>query len=161
MGGQYDVAQICRNGHVITKRARGYPQHQKKFCDRCGAEGIMLCPTCGTPIQGEYDVPGVLSFTDTYRAPAYCPGCSKPYPWTAERLNAAEELVDLADQLTDDERAALKRDLPFLTIDSPRTQVATVRSRQLLAKIRNEAGPALRTILTSIVTDAVKKGLGL
>ena len=67
----------------------------------------------------------------------------------------------LADRLTDDERAALKRDLPFLTIDSPRTQVATVRSRRLLEEIRNEAGPALRTILTSIATDAVKKGLGL
>jgi len=70
-------------------------------------------------------------------------------------------LTFLADQLTEAEREQLKKDLPFLIIDSPRTQVATVRTRTVLAKIRNEAGTALRSILTSIATDAAKKGIGL
>lgn len=159
MGEGYYTAQICtQNGHKVTTALELIPEASSEFCDECGSATISQCPDCRAPIRGLYRGGGI-GFG--YDVPKYCPACGKAYPWTAEQLASADALIDLADQLTDAERAQLKKDVPFLTIDSPRTQVATVRTRQVLGKIRNEAGPALRSILTSIATDAVKKGLGL
>lgn len=139
--GEYDVAQICMNGHVITDMALRGPQHRKKFCDKCGEPTVMQCAECGAQIRGDYYVPSVIGGS-RFDSPLYCHSCGKPYPWTTRRLENADELIDIADQLTDEERAALKRELPNLLVDGPRTQVATVRTRQLLAKVRN--GQVLR-----------------
>ncbi len=159
MGEGYYTAQICtQNGHEVTSALQLLPEANSRFCDECGSPTTSTCLSCNAPIRG-MSRGGAIGFT--YEIPKYCRACGKSYPWTAARLEAAEELVDLADQLTDAERTQLKKDLPFLTIDGAMTQVATVRVRRVLGNVRNEAGPALRAVLTSIVTDAVKKGLGL
>lgn len=38
----WDVAQVCLNGHLVTSTAATYPQHQEKFCSRCGAQTLTL-----------------------------------------------------------------------------------------------------------------------
>lgn len=155
----YHTAQICtENGHVVTPALELVPQANARFCKECGSPTITSCPSCSTPIRGWSRGGGI---GPDYERPSYCPDCGSAYPWMARQLAAAEELIDLADQLTDEERTQLKADLPHLAIDGPRTQVAAVRVRMVLGKIRNEAGPALRVIAMSIGTDAVKKVLGL
>ena len=53
----YDIAQICINGHVINSMSKSHPEHNKKFCDKCGAPTITNCPKCNTPIRGHYHAP--------------------------------------------------------------------------------------------------------
>ena len=53
-GNWYDTAQICINGHVINSMSISHPEHNKKFCDKCGALTITNCPKCNTPIKGHY-----------------------------------------------------------------------------------------------------------
>lgn len=159
--GYYDVGQVCVNGHAVTGNVRRSPQFSEKFCSKCGAETVTQCGHCRAAIRGEYEVDGAAVIGFAYLPPSYCHECGVPYPWRAKEIEAAEELIDLADHLTDSERAALKADLSSLTVQSPRTEVAIVRMRQFLTRAKNEAGPAMRTLLTSIATDAVKKSLGL
>ena len=55
--GWYDTAQICMNGHVINSMSISHPEHNKKFCDKCGAPTTTNCPKCNTPIKGHYHPP--------------------------------------------------------------------------------------------------------
>ena len=54
-----DVMQVCLNGHVITDRLRGRPEHALSRCDRCGAPTLYRCPTCGRELPGARGVPGL------------------------------------------------------------------------------------------------------
>src|SRR5262249_17929827 len=96
--GEYDVAQICSNGHVINTTSRKFPEHNQDHCDRCGEQTLTRCPGCTTYIRGYYHVPGVFG-GDEYRAPAYCYKCGRPFPWTVTALTAAQELVAESEQL--------------------------------------------------------------
>ena len=96
-GSYYDVAQICENGHVANSMAQKYPGINQEHCDRCGAPTIMACPSCQTAIRGYYHVTRVVGFDD-YAAPAFCYKCGNPFPWTAARLRAAEDLADELDR---------------------------------------------------------------
>ena len=91
--GDYDVAQICENGHVANSMARDNPARNQDHCDKCGSPTIMACPSCQTKIRGFYSVPGVFGIFDKYAAPAFCYKCGKPFPWTAVGLRAAKDLV--------------------------------------------------------------------
>ena len=109
--GDYDVAQICENGHVANSMARDNPARNQDHCDKCGSPTIMACPSCQTKIRGFYSVPGVLGIFDKYAAPAFCDKCGKPFPWTAVGLRAAKDLADELDGLTSAEQVSLKESL--------------------------------------------------
>ncbi len=93
--------------------------------------------------------------------PKYCRECGAAYPWTASALEAAAELTEGLEALKPEEREQLRKGLPDLVRDTPRTPVAVVQTKRLLAKAGGAAGQALVKILTEIATDAAKKGLGL
>ena len=80
----YETMQVCLNGHQITDRYNSSPELRRKYCNEYGAETIHQCPNCGTPVRGDYIVPGVLAFSRT-PVPKRCHECGQPYPWT-ERL---------------------------------------------------------------------------
>jgi len=42
---QYDVAQICENGHVISSYHLSYPESSQKYCDKRGAPTILVVLT--------------------------------------------------------------------------------------------------------------------
>ena len=100
--GTYRTAQVCKSGHVITSNIHN-AAHLSNFCPECRAETITSCPNCNTPIRGEYDVPGVISFS-TYTPPKYCHHCGYPFPWTEEKINSISKLLDMQDQLTEEEK---------------------------------------------------------
>jgi hypothetical protein len=81
--GDYDVAQVCREGHVITTTAQSAPQFRRAFCGDCGSPTIMACEHCQAPIRGYYHVPGFIGGTLDIELPNYCHECGKPYPWRA------------------------------------------------------------------------------
>jgi hypothetical protein len=85
----YDVAQICRTGHVISDCAGSHPEDKKKFCPTCGQPTVMACESCSTPIEGRDLDSIVIGFP--FYAPKFCQECGAPFPWTKAREEAARD----------------------------------------------------------------------
>ena len=154
------TAQVCVNGHPTTDSLENSPELAAKFCASCGAATIRACPNCNAPIRGYYYVPGVISLR-TYEPPRYCHNCGKSFPWTAQAIKTAEELTDEIEALDANEKAALKSAITDLTTDTPKTELASVRYRKLLAKAGTPIANAMGKIIISVVTEAAKKAIGL
>ena len=154
----YDVAQICLNGHVVNSMARDYPKSNQDYCSDCGEKTITNCPSCNESIRGYYHVPGVLGGFD-YSAPSYCYNCGNPFPWTVSGIEAASELADELIGLTDEEKAQLKLSLPELVKNGPKTVVAESRFKRIMKKAGKESFEGMKSILTDIVSETVKKSL--
>ena len=156
--GQYDVAQICLNGHVINDSTQRYPEHNRKFCHQCGQPTITACPECNFDIRGDY-VGGAVVIGFQFPAPAFCENCGRPYPWTSRALAAAKELTDQMQGLTEDEKAQVKDDLSELVADTPQTKVSATRVRRLLAKASGELPGMVREVIVAVASDTAKKVL--
>jgi len=155
----FEVAQICLNGHLITPTAANHPGHRMKFCDRCGAETTMACPSCGAFIRGASTV--ALAFEGwraTCHVPLYCPECGEPYPWTTKRLAAAREAVELLD-MDEIEKERLAEDLERITINTPSTAPAAMRVQEVFKTLGQEAGAVMREVVTSLACEAAKRFL--
>ena len=153
----YDVAQICLNGHVINDSVKKYPQHNKKFCDKCGAATIINCPNCNAEIQGKYHVEGVIVGFSHYTAPAFCPDCGEPYPWTEAKIQAAYDLAQELENISDDDKKILIQSINDIVKDTPRTTLAATRFKKILSKTSKPIVNAFRDILVDIVSETVKK----
>jgi hypothetical protein len=81
-----DVMQVCRNGHVVTDLLQTYPERGRRYCERCGADTLDHCATCGRPLPGAVRVPG-LAPVGAAAPPSYCPSCGAAFPWTASAAN--------------------------------------------------------------------------
>ena len=152
----YDVAQVCKNAHVINSMARNSPARNQDHCDKCGAPTIMDCPSCKTAIRG-FDMSGALDFSFKYNAPAFCYNCGDPFPWTDAALRAAQELADELDGLTNDERDTLKKSLNELVRETPSTRVAETRFKKIMRKAGRDGYEGMRSLLKDIVSEAVRK----
>ena len=86
-----NVAEICLNGHDVIAWVDKDPTRSEEYCERCGAKTIRACPDCEAPIRGIRA--GGMIIADT--VPTLCDFCSQPFPWTAGRLEAAREMVEL------------------------------------------------------------------
>ena len=84
-----------------------------------------------------------------------------PFPWTETPIKAAEQFADRLDNLNTSEKADLKATVPDLINDTPRTPLAVSRFKKLAAKIGAPAAQAFTQILVSVLTEEVKRQLGL
>ena len=153
----YDVAQICENGHVINSMAQDYPNSNQEYCDKCGAPTLMTCLGCETPIRGYHHIPSVIG--GGYDAPAFCYKCGVPFPWTAGRLRAAEELADELENLTSEDRECLKKSLHDLVGETSSTHVAETRFKKIMRKVGKDGYESMRSLLTDILSDVVRKAI--
>jgi hypothetical protein len=78
---EYDVMQVCRNGHVITDLLTSCPELGLLHCERCGSPTLDHCLTCGQKIRGAIYVPGLVP-AGSSPPPSYCASCGAPFPWT-------------------------------------------------------------------------------
>ena len=154
--GYYEVAQICRNGHVINAYAQSQPEHNKKYCDKCGAPTMMSCEQCGTEIRGKYVSPHVLS-TSRLTAPKYCHNCGSAYPWTKTQLEVARELVEEFEELDEAEKEQLKESLPDILSETPKTELAGRQWRRSLSKLGKGAYEEMRSFLIDLLSETAKK----
>lgn len=150
----YDVAQVCMNGHSITSAFESYPQFRAEHCPSCGSPTITQCPSCEEPIRGEYRES--VSFVP-YDPPRFCRECGKPYPWTMTTLEAAAELVEEMDGLSDDERKALSSSLDDLVRDTPRTPAAAAKFKRLIGKAGSTVAAEFRALLVDVISETAKK----
>jgi hypothetical protein len=151
----YDVAQICQNGHVVNSCAVSYPQHNEKFCQKCGAQTLVNCPACATPIRGDY----LESFSIGFTAPAFCLNCGVAYPWTQAKIQAARELAQELDTLSVQERDILEKSIDDLIKGTPSTPVAATRFKKTMVKIGQTSASMFREILTDVLSETAKKML--
>ena len=138
------------------------PQHREVYCSLCGEETITGCSVCSVAIRGIYrtSIPGAVIPDQPFKAPSYCYNCGAAFPWTERRIQAARELADEIDDLSDAEKEKLKNSIPDLTKDTPQTTLATARFKKLIEKVRGPVTDGLKDIVKTIATEAVKKGLG-
>jgi hypothetical protein len=99
--------------------------------------------------------------TSPYLVPHYCYNCGKPYPWTQAKLEAAKEFAEELDGLSSKEKDVLKQSIEELARDTPKTKVAAVKVKKILAKARGAALSMLRDILVDIASETAKKAMGL
>lgn len=156
MSGYYDVAQICLNGHVVNDSCREHPQHNQNYCDKCGEPTIFKCQNCQTDIRGYYHVPGIVG-GGVELAPNFCHKCGKPYPWIDRKIQAIREMADELDELTGEEKEKLKNSLDDIVAETPKTEVASLRFKKILKKLRKDSYESIRSILVDIASEAVKK----
>ncbi|MBA7702278.1 hypothetical protein ES703_111038 [subsurface metagenome] len=159
---QYDIAQICNNGHIITSRFTSRPESRKKFCDKCGAKTITSCENCNSPIRG-YSRPiiddsgGLVMGSSLSAPPSFCPDCGKPYPWTEAKLKAAQELADLLEDLSSEEREILKKSFDDIVQDTPQAVVAANKIKILIAKVSKIAAEQIRKLVVEIASETARK----
>lgn len=160
--GYYKTAQICLNGHIITRSFDS--SYSENFCSKCGANTITACPNCNSILRGKYIVPGVLDLTtDKSPAPFYCYNCGKAYPWTERAIEAAELLILEDENLNDTEKQQFSESLPDLLTESPtpRTNIAIVRFKKFLGKTASYTAEGIRDIFVDVASETIKKSLGL
>jgi len=151
----YDRALVCRKGHPINPSAGNLPQHNKAFCDKCGAPAVEKCASCQQPIQGYYW--GSLSI-DAYKPPSHCHNCGKPFPWTEARLRSISELLAMSGVSAADQ-AALRDSVADLVAESPGTPVAIAKWRKYLAGTGKQLLDSFRELLVDVAAEAVNRKL--
>ena len=70
----YDVMQVCLNGHIITDYYYLKTHLRKEYCPKCGAKTI----------------PSNVSIPSLITVPKMCEHCGKPFPWTKEKEEVAK-----------------------------------------------------------------------
>ncbi len=153
----YNTAQICKNGHLITEYSSSYPQHNKKFCQKCGEITITNCESCKEPIQGAYHLHIASAAHREFPIPKYCHNCGKPYPWTELHIRAARKIIDQLDELPSSERDDLKNAINDIAKDTPDAKPAAYKIRTALTKLRGEAQTMLRDLIVEIASEAIVK----
>jgi hypothetical protein len=154
----YDTAMVCLNGHVVNGSSQKYPQHNQRFCDKCGEQSISMCPSCQTPIQGEYYVPGVASLGMS-AAPGFCKECGKPFPWTERKLAAAKEVADEFEELSPQDREKLKESLEDLVREGPKTEPAKLKFKNVMRKGGSGSLEIMKGIVTELVSETVRRSI--
>lgn len=81
---KFDVAQICKKGHVINSRSISEPEYNKSYCPTCGKTTITKCPFCKVDIKGEAIHEGPKVVGSYFVAPKICENCGKPFPWSKD-----------------------------------------------------------------------------
>lgn len=130
----YDIAQVCMNGHVITKYAGTMPEFNKTYCPDCGEKTITACPHCNMQIQGYYHTPGVICIgpSEEKRPPAFCHQCGKPFPWTDRNIEAAIDLFIESGKLNEAELEQTKQDIRNIARDIPQAEPSAMRIKKRL-----------------------------
>jgi hypothetical protein len=144
---QHEPAQICRNGHCVNAWSRKSPERNRAFCRECGAATITECPSCHGIILGGED----LGMRASENVPKYCVHCGNPMPWMEDAFARTEELIDVIDDLSADEKRALKICLPDLVNETSATPVAALKTGKMIKKLEPHFRDAFKQIMYNLI----------
>ncbi len=168
MSGNYDIQQVCENGHQITDCYNISPEKQKGFCQKCGAATITACPSCGEGIQGaQIKVSQSLIGARTGRqtmiptthadVPSYCHNCGKPYPWTEKKIVTAIQIFAESGNLNDDEKKTIEEDINNIAKDIPQAELSAIRIKRIWGKYGTVAYNILMEFASKTAAEILKK----
>ncbi len=152
--GWYDNAQICLKGHVINDSVKEFPEHNKKFCDKCGSPTITRCPKCNTEIQGTFHEED--TFDINYKAPSFCHNCGAAFPWTEAKIKAAHEFAHSL-EISGEEKRTLDESIDDIVITTATTAASANKFKIILSKAGKTTLETGREILTDILSETAKK----
>jgi hypothetical protein len=115
------------------------------------------CPNCRVGIRGDYHVEEVFVLNAHYTPPAYCFNCGNPFEWTKRKIAGAVDLLEIGADVTPVELQQFRTDLTDATRDTPKTQVASLRIRNLMAKVGTSVAGGVREIVIDLVSETAKK----
>ncbi|WP_434132139.1 DUF2321 domain-containing protein [Sporomusa sphaeroides] len=154
----YHIAQICLSGHVINDKADEFPQYNQNFCEICGKTTITTCQHCGSKIRGQLAVTWMAAdVIQPYSRPAFCAQCGKPYQWTEAAIKAAEEAIELMDELEPDDKKRFKENISDIISQTPRTKVAAKLIKRFLDKVAPGTGELFRQTVINLTVEGVKQ----
>lgn len=156
----YDVALICKNGHIINSSFRRSPEYNSDFCSRCGARTIHKCPNCGRDIKGDI-IDDDFIYCSRYNVPSFCEYCGNPFPWTKSAIDNAAMLIREEESLSDDLKSSLVESLPDVISETPRTSLAIIRTKKCLASAGKFTAEGIRQFVIDFGCELAKKSLNL
>jgi hypothetical protein len=156
--GNFDIAQVCPNGHVANSETQRHADFNRPFCEKCGEKTLIACPACNRPIRGKYRAEGFIT-SNRFTPPSYCFACGKPFPWTERAIQAAIQLSVEEGNLQGDDAEQFKNAVGDIVRDTPATPVAVSRMRKLMGKIGPQAAQFVRDTLKDVVSESVKKAI--
>lgn len=156
--GVYKTGQVCLNGHIITGNIQ-QKERCSKFCVQCGAETITCCQSCNENIRGNFTYEHVSG--EKMNLPLYCHNCGEPYPWTVDALESARILIDEESELSKEEKENLKKSLPDLLSETPRTSLAVSRVKRAMMSVGGVLKDALVQFAAAFACEAAKSSLGI
>lgn len=157
--GQYFVGLACLNGHAVNSAADRSPELNAKHCSACGEPTIRACSNCSAAIRGYYFVADVIGWSE-WDVPSHCHECGAPYPWTQRRSEALAAAIDELDELPSDERDRLKKSIPDILAETPKSETAVLRFKKAIAHVGTASGKVLSGVIQRVAADAVKGMLG-
>lgn len=158
--GIYRIGLACLNGHAVNDSFDSRPQHNAKFCPDCGEPTIHRCPTCNTPLRGDYYVEAVIGGSHWHPA-THCFECGSPFPWTNRRSEALADALNELEELSGAERQLLVRSIPDILVQTPKSETAALRYKKAITKIGGVGAKILADVLRKVAADTVKSSLGL
>ncbi len=168
MSDNYDIQQVCENGHQITDCYNISPEKQKSFCQKCGAATITVCPDCGEGIQGA-QIKISQSYIDARSGrktmtpithpdvPSYCHNCGKPYPWTERNILTAIQIFAEFGNLEDDEKKAIEEDINNIAKDIPQAELSAMRIKRIWGKYGPVAYNVIMEFASKTAAEILKK----
>ena len=150
----YDVAQVCPNGHVANGQMNRSPAFNREFCEQCGEKTLTTCPACNTSIRGDY-LPKSGGGMVGFGPPAFCYNCGAAFPWTERKIQAAIDLF--VDQVQDEAaRREFTESVHAIARDTPQAQVAANRLKRLLTWLKDGTVDVVRKMLVDVAASGIK-----
>ncbi len=159
MPDRYHTAQICINGHIITDSIQVDPIPGQEYCEKCGEQLITTCPNCHSELRGRRLIPDLMSarIVHLHKPPSFCFKCGKPYPWIESKLEAAKELTETLEDISDEEKEILIKSIDEIIVDTPKTEVAAINFKKIVSKVGKPIADSFKNILISTVSETAKK----
>ena len=155
MSGNYDVQQVCENGHQITSTYKTNPQCGRNYCDKCGTKTITKCLNCNVEIRGYYSVPGVINLHKT-PVPSYCHDCGKPYPWTKSKIVTAIQIFAEFGDLSEEEKETIEQDIANVAKDIPQAELSAMRIKRIWEKYGKIAYNVIMEFASKTAAEVLK-----
>ena len=154
---EYDVMEVCLNGHKITGCLKSQPFRHENFCNKCGAKTTSTCDSCNAAIRGDRHVRGgPISMP----VPNYCINCGATYPWQTAAIENFQEIVRESD-LSSQDREDLDKALPDIVRDTPKTESASLKAKRILEKMGKPLYEIAIKVITDVASETAKKTIGL
>ena len=140
MSGNYDIQQVCENGHQVIGCYSIRAEKRQDFCQKCGARTIIACPTCKKEIQGDRiqtDWGGNWNSIESADVPSFCRNCGEPYPWTKNKIMTAVQTFVEFGNLDENEKKTIEEDISNIARDVPQTELSARRLNRIWKKCGN------------------------
>lgn len=143
-----DLTIICLGGDIYSYyEAVRLPAN---FCNLCGKRLLAACENCDAILPHPIYVNRVLV------PPSFCTNCGKPFPWTAARLDAANEALDMIEGFSDDDRDSVRKNISDVIQETPRTEVAATKIQRILSKTQGPSKVLFEKVFAPLLVEAAK-----